>query len=140
MSALLLDTTVIIDVLRGFAATERWLLRQRMSELSLSAITLGELLQGIHHQHRQDRASLARALECLRKEMLAPFQGRILAFDAACAEIWGRIIGEGAAAGRAPSTDDAKVAAIALRHGLTVVTSNTRHFAGLVPVVDPRNA
>ena len=132
MIAFLLDTTVIVDLLRGFAATERWLRRQRLAELSLSTITLGELLQGIHHQLGADRTRLDRALASLREDTLAPFRGRILVFDEASAEIWGRIMGEGSAAGRRPSTDDAKVAAIALRHGLTVVTSNIAHFAGLV--------
>jgi predicted nucleic acid-binding protein len=49
-------------------------------------------------------------------------------------------MGEGAARGRVPPLDDAKIAAIALAHGLTVATSNTRDFAPLVATVDPRTA
>jgi predicted nucleic acid-binding protein len=47
-------------------------------------------------------------------------------------------MGEAAARSQTPPTDDAKIAAIALRHGLTVVSSNPAHLGSLVTVLDPR--
>ncbi len=49
-------------------------------------------------------------------------------------------MGEGEARGARPAVDDAKIAAIALCHGLTVATSNIRHLGPLCPTLDPRAA
>lgn len=78
-------------------------------------------------------------MQRLRESTLQPFEGRILALDLKAAEIWGRLMGERSASGRTPATDDAKVAAIALRHGLIVASSNALHLAPLATVIDPRD-
>ena len=122
--AFLLDTTVLIDVGRAHRGVSAWFAAQDLGELWLSTITVGELHRGLHQRLQQDPRALAAALGLLREETLLPFEGRILSLDIAAAEIWGRLMGEGAARGRTPPTDDAKIAAIALRHGLTVVSSN----------------
>lgn len=136
----LLDTTVLIDVVRGFAPTSRWLRARTAGELYLSAITIGELHRGAWLRHPRDAG--ARDAE-LRRFEAGPLQllvDRILAFDRRAAEIWGQLLGAGEAAGRPPPKGDAQIAAIALCHGLTVVTSNVLHFAPLCPTVDPRVA
>ena len=47
-------------------------------------------------------------------------------------------MGEGRRSGRTPPVDDAKIAAIAAVHALTVVTLNTRDFEHLkVSYLDP---
>jgi predicted nucleic acid-binding protein len=47
----------------------------------------------------------------------------------------------GQRAGQTPPNDDAKIAAIATAHGLTVVTGNARNFEPLgVPWLDPTRA
>lgn len=136
----LLDTTVLVDAIRGHPRTLSWLAVRNFDALTVSSVTVGELYRGVHYRHAAAPAQLARALERLREDTLKPFEGRILPFDHIAAEIWGRIMGEGAASGRLPPTDDAKIAAVALQHRLTVATSNPRHFAGLVATVDPRTA
>ena len=136
----LLDSTVLVDVGRRHGPTLAWLPRQRASTLHLPTITVGELVRGIHHRHGHDALYRARHLGQLAREIDQMFPGRLLPFDRVAAEIWGRLMGEGAARGRTPPSDDAKIAAIALRHGLTVATSNTRDFAPLVATVDPRTA
>jgi predicted nucleic acid-binding protein len=47
-------------------------------------------------------------------------------------------MGDGERAGTVPSNNDAKIAAVAAVHGLTIVTDNERDFATLgVPLVNP---
>jgi predicted nucleic acid-binding protein len=136
--AFLLDTTVLIDIAREHEAVSAWFAGQDLGALWLSTITVGELHRGIHQRFLRRPKALAAALGQLREDTLLPFEGRILGLDIAAAEIWGRFMGEGAARGRTPPTDDAKIAAIAVRHGLTVVSSNPTHLAALVTVLDPR--
>ena len=136
--AFLLDTTVLIDVARGQRAVSAWFAAQDLDSLWLSTITVGELHRGLRQRLRAQPEALAAALGQLREDTLLPFEGRILSLDIAAAEIWGRLMGEGAARGQTPPTDDAKIAAIALRHGLTVVSSNPSHLGSLATVLDPR--
>jgi toxin FitB len=71
-------------------------------------------------------------------EVLPVFGERILPFDVRAALQWGAFMGDGERAGMVPSNDDAKIAAVAAVHGLTVVTDNERDFAALgIPLVNP---
>ena len=139
MSGVLLDTTVLIDLARRFTPTSAWLASQRSRDLHVSTITVGELCRAAHRAAAGSEPRLARELGQLAA-MLDRFDGRVLGFDRAAAEIWGRLMGEGEARGFRPPTDDAKIAAIALRHRLVVATSNTRDMGALCPVLDPRTA
>jgi predicted nucleic acid-binding protein len=56
------------------------------------------------------------------------FDGRLLEIDTAVADRWGRIQ---ASAGRTLPAIDGLLAATAPRHGLTLVTRNTRDFEGI---------
>ena len=49
-------------------------------------------------------------------------------------------MGEGAARGAIPPTDDAKIAATALQHGMIVATANVRHFEPFVTTINPHTA
>ena len=55
----------------------------------------------------------------------------ILPFDEECAPIYGRIKAALERKGQPRYEPDLQIAAIALRHGLTVVTGNVRHFYGV---------
>lgn len=103
-----------------------------------STITVGELYRGSYKRYARNPARLLAALRGISEEALQPLRGRILDFDEPAAVIWGRLMGEGEAHGRRPPLDDAKIAAIALAHGMTLVTSNPQHFAPLCPTIDPR--
>jgi predicted nucleic acid-binding protein len=138
--SLLLDTTVLIDVVRGNATVKAWVAGQRLDDLYVTTVTVGELHRGLHHKFAWNPARLAWALEHLRDDELGQFEGRVLSFDREVAEIWGRLMGEAAARGRLPPVDDAKIAATAIRHGMTVATSNAADFVDMVPVLDPRTA
>jgi predicted nucleic acid-binding protein len=92
--------------------------------LYLSAVTIGELRQGVESvRHRGDEPQ-ARLLERWLNRVTSTYEDAILAFDEEIAEIWGRL--------RVPNPEnplDKQIAATALINDLTVVTRNTAHFA-----------
>jgi len=101
--------------------------------LYLSAITIGELRQGVEIiRHRGDSAQSAR-LERWLDRLTVDFADAVLPFDQEAAQIWGRL--------RAPHPEkplDKQIAATALIHDLTVVTRNTDHYLPTgVPIVNP---
>jgi toxin FitB len=91
--------------------------------LFLSAITIGELRQGVENiRHRGDSAQAAR-LERWLDRLTVDYADAILPFDHETAQIWGRL--------RAPHPEnplEKQIAASALIHDLTVVTRNTDHY------------
>jgi predicted nucleic acid-binding protein len=134
----LVDTDVISEARKGdrgnpgvrqfFQDVER-----NSDPLYLSAVTIGELRQGIESvRHRGDERQ-ARVLERWLNRVTSTFEDAILAFDAEIAEIWGRL--------RVPHADnplDKQIAATALINNLTVVTRNIAHFAPTgVQVLNP---
>jgi predicted nucleic acid-binding protein len=101
--------------------------------LFLSAITIGELRQGLENiRHRGDSAQSAR-LERWLDRLTVDYADAILPFDQEAAQIWGRL--------RAPHPEnplDKQIAATALIHDLTVVTRNADHFRPTgVAIVNP---
>lgn len=102
------------------------------ADLYLSVLTLGEIRSGIERLRPRDpeQASL---FDAWLAELRTRFAERILPVDERAADQWGRL---NAAAPR--KTVDSLIAATAHTHELTVVTGNTRDFAGCdVPLVDP---
>jgi tRNA(fMet)-specific endonuclease VapC len=61
----------------------------------------------------------------------------ILPFDPPAAELAGRIAGELERIGQPIGTADPMIAAIALHHGLELVTGNTAHFQRVQQIGDP---
>lgn len=131
MRGFLLDTNVASELVRrrpdpGVVA---WIASRDAVELHLSTITLGELIRGVERLADDERR--ARLARWLRDDLPRQFRGRILPFDRAAAEIWGRIMGEGDRLGRPRSVIDAQIVAIARRNDLTMVTRNAADFERL---------
>ena len=104
-------------------------------ELALAAISVSELLVGVH-----------RAVEPARREQRRAFveavarRFPILPFDIDAARVHARLLVDLAEAGQPIGANDLLIAATALAHGYEVVTHNLRHFErvpGLV-VQQPR--
>lgn len=125
----LLDTDVVSEIrkagnanagVRAFFATAS----SETFELYLSAITIGELRQGVERiRHRGDTAQ-AKRLERWLVQITTTYANAILPFDEECAQVWGRL--------RVPNPEnplDKQIAATALIHDLAVVTRNTTHYA-----------
>lgn len=60
----------------------------------------------------------------------------VLPFDEVSAEAWSDYVLEHRRAGLSLPVMDSLIAAVAIQHGLTVATANTRHFPG-IPTVNP---
>ncbi len=126
----LVDTNVISEARKGCRADPGvqafWVAAARDdSTLFLAAVTVGELRRGVELiRHRGDQPQ-AQLLEQWLDAVLQAYADRVLALDADAAQIWGRL--------RVPNpycAIDKQIAAIALLHDLTVVTRNTKDFAG----------
>jgi predicted nucleic acid-binding protein len=124
----LVDTDVISNARRRRRANPgvRRFLRDAATQgtpLLLSAITIGELRQGVEAvRHRGDLAQAARLTRWLRT-VTSEYADAILAFDEEIAQVWGRL--------RVPHAEnplDKQIAATALMYGLTVVTRNVAHY------------
>jgi tRNA(fMet)-specific endonuclease VapC len=87
-----------------------------------TAVNWAEIACGLARHARGDR--LRRAYETRVLPAL-----EILAFDQECAEVYGRVRARLEKKGECLGEADLMIAAIALHHGLTLVSGNTRHFS-----------
>lgn len=134
---LLIDTCVLSEVQRSQGDRR---VRARVEALErheafLSVITIGELARGIALLDQgQRKRELAAWLEMLEQY----YASRILPIDAEIARLWGELSAKGKRQGISIPVMDGLLAATALRHGLHVVTRNTRHFEATgVLIIDP---
>jgi toxin FitB len=98
----------------------------------LSVLTLGEIRNGIERLRPRDPEHAER-FDVWLTELRSRFAERVLSVDERSADHWGRL---NAAAPR--KTVDSLIAATAHTHTLTVVTGNTRDYAGCeVPLINP---
>ncbi|MBU6399247.1 MAG: PIN domain-containing protein [Verrucomicrobia bacterium] len=129
----LLDTNVLSEAgkKRPHPKVLNWL-QAHESASAVPAVALAERYQGAHNAPKEKRARLLAELDALVME--APH--RILPFDERAARVWGEYVSRPALKLRPRSYPDTQIAAIALSHGLTVVTRNTKDFPE-VPVINP---
>jgi predicted nucleic acid-binding protein len=119
----LLDTNVVSELRRQrpHGAVLNWIDTLESSAMSVAAATIGEIQTGIE---RARDSNPAKALEI--ESWLEDFLHRmpVLPMDAETFRIWARLMH------RSPRqlSEDAMIAATALRHGLVVATRNTRDF------------
>ena len=130
-SGFLLDINVLSELMREHpdAHVRGWFAQNMRSAMSVSAVTLAEILTGIALLPAgKRRAALAIAAEQMFEQ---DFAGRCIAFDAVAARNYALIVADRTRRGLPISTEDAQIAAIALAAGLTVATRNTKDFENI---------
>jgi len=118
----LLDTDTLSEITKGIdpvVAARANAYRRVFHRYTISSITFMEAVRG--YQKRQASKQLQAFLTAMASEEVIPF-------DQPVAELAGRIAGELERTGRPIGTADPMIAAIALYHGLELVTGNTAHF------------
>jgi toxin FitB len=134
----LLDTNVVSEWVRPQpnSGVVSWLANVDEDRVFISVVTLTELRYGIERMIAGRRRK--RVEDWLAGELLARFDGRILAVDQTVADISGRFVARSEAAGRPMEAIDAFLAATAEVHRLTLVTRNQSDFkAVLKSTVNP---
>ena len=122
MNKALLDTDILSEVGKAIDPTvtqHATAYRQSHGFLTLSVISVMEVIQGYH------RVGAAQRIQAFRNAIAAE---EVLLFDQATAELAGQIAGDLDRVGRPIGRCDPMIAAIAITHGLELVTGNTTHF------------
>lgn len=106
--------------------------------LFMSAVTVAEIEDGIAKLLREGASRRSADLTMWLDAVLHLYGDRILPFDTATARIAGVLSDRARGLGQAPGLADIVMAATARRHGLTILSRNTRHFEPLgVATADP---
>lgn len=133
MTGYLLDTNVVSELRKPkpHGAVVAWLNGLPANQLTLSAVTIGELQAGVERTRRQDPRK-ADQIERWLDQLAASYE--VLPMDAPCFREWARLM-----EGRPEQLlEDMMIAATARVHHLTLATRNVRDFAGIdLRVVNP---
>jgi predicted nucleic acid-binding protein len=138
MSGFLLDTNCISELVsaKPDPRVVDWTDAVDERMLHLSVLTIGEIRKGIGGLAQGRRRT--RLETWVEMALKARFAERIVPIDVAIAERWGLLSAEAKRQGRALSIIDGLSAATALHHNLTIVSRNSRDFAGTrVAVLNP---
>ena len=124
----LLDTNTCIRYINGRAPR----IREHFStvvdaDIAISTVTKGEMYAGSAKSQTPERS------RALQDAFFIRFTS--LAFDEVAANMFGRIKASLEVAGTPIGPYDLQIAAIALGHGLIVVTHNTREFARIADLL-----
>ena len=133
----LLDTNVLAELVKpgGNPAVKAALAEIPAANVFLSVLTVGEIIRGIALlAPGRKKKHLAKWLAGLEDQ----YGERILPLDVETARIWGELTARSQKSGVVVPPTDGLLAATALRHGLHVMTRNTRHFEATgAMVIDP---
>jgi tRNA(fMet)-specific endonuclease VapC len=119
----LIDTDWVIDHLNAVAEVTRRLKELEPQGLALSIISAAELWEGVYFSRDQKRSQV----------MLEAFLSgvTILNLDEEVCKRFGHLRGSMRKRGQVMGDFDLLIAATALRHNLTLLTNNRKHFAGI---------
>lgn len=124
----LVDTNVISEVRKGKKANagvrEFWRTVGE-ADVYISAQTIGEIRRGVENLKHRGDVPQSRKVEQWLDRIVDEYADRILGFDEDCAQIWGKLMSP-----HKQHAIDKQIAAVALIHGLTVVTRDVDDFSG----------
>jgi predicted nucleic acid-binding protein len=123
--AYLIDTSVISEYRKGgqcHPGVARFFRTVEDGELFLPVQAIGEIRAGIAKARRRKERLKAGIYEHWLGGLLDSFAGRIIEFDADCAQVWGALL---AGERNDPHTIDKQIAAIAIVRDMTLVTRDS---------------
>lgn len=130
----LLDTVVLSEMRKSQPSPKvlAWLKRQKVEELFISVVSIGEIERGITMARKKNPA-FSDELALWLQQLLTLHTDRVLPITSNIARTWGKLSAQLGHDGA-----DILIAATAIHHKLTVVTRNVKHFepAG-VTIVNP---
>ncbi len=138
MSGWLLDTNVISELRRPRpnARVRNFIAGQRLEDLFVSTMTFAEIRFGI--EAVGDPIRRAELNDWLQHKVRPMFDQRVLQVSEDVIFKWRLLVEEGRKVGHTFSQPDLIIAAIALQHGLTVVTRHTGDYQfARVPLLNP---
>ncbi len=124
----LVDTNVISEARKGKRANrgvQNFFQASDTTELYVAVQTIGEIRRGLENIRHRGDLSQAKRLESWLDLLVTDYADRILSFDEACAQVWGRLMSP-----HHQHPIDKQIAAIALINSLTVATRNVDDFRG----------
>ncbi|HVT57994.1 MAG TPA: type II toxin-antitoxin system VapC family toxin [Thermoanaerobaculia bacterium] len=117
---------VVVGWLDGLPAESVW-----TTSVTVFEVRLGLELLAAGRRRRVLEEAFARALE-------GDFENRVLSFDAAAAQVAGRLAAQQRRSGHPVEIRDVQIAGIAVARKATLATRNLRHFEGLgLKLIDP---
>ena len=122
MDRALLDTDIFSEVLKGIdrqVVAQAIAYRAILGRYTISTITVLEIVKGLHKVQREDR--IQQFLDGLSTV-------DVLTLDVQSAELAGRIYADLERIGQPIGRADPMIAAIALQHGLVLITGNQAHY------------
>lgn len=141
MNGFLLDTNTVSELV-SVKPNQRvldWMDAAEENRLFLSAMTLGEIRQGVAALPQSKKRT--RLETWLEVDLQTRFADRILAIDGAVADRWGWIMAQAQVKGMTLPVVDGLIAATALHHNLTAVTRNVSDFIVVgLSVINPWEA
>jgi tRNA(fMet)-specific endonuclease VapC len=125
MDRALLDTDTLSEIMRAknpkvIAASAAYL--QQFGRYTITTLTVIEIVKGYQRRGREDR---------LQQFLTLIPDLDVLTLNVSSAEVAGRMIGDLERTGQPIGRADPMIAAIAIHHGLTLVTGNTAHYQRL---------
>ena len=141
MTRYLVDTNVISAAAPTAVGRRPELVRWMDShshDLFLSAISIAEIADGIAKAKREGAKRKSADLSAWLRTVLHLYGDRVLPFDSSTAEIAGALSDLARGRGHSPGLADIAIAATALRHDLTILSRNARHFMPMdASIIDP---
>ena len=121
----LLDADVLSQPAKknGHAGVIAWL-EQEKDNCYTSAIVIAQLAYWV----RSKRGKQREALQAWLTRLIDALHGRILGFNVSVAHVWGEQQHKLEEVGQPMPVEDSYIAAIAIRHNLTVATGNEKNF------------
>jgi predicted nucleic acid-binding protein len=121
----LLDTDVVSQPAKknGNPRIIAWL-DLNLNDCYTSTVVIAQLAYWVRKYEGRQRLSLQKWLTDFQESM----EGRILSFNSSIAHVWAEQKQLMAQRGYAMAVEDSYIAAIAKRHGMTIVTGNEKDF------------